>query len=130
MPSVQTSGRLALALSVASMLMATINIVGSGVNLKVVKKTPTVAILNEKIFEVKSTSGSGLHISGSGSLTASGKILSQRPTDIGWALVSGANTACNTTCTSACVIGQDTVTFALVACTNAIADVCVCAGAN
>lgn len=49
---------------------------------------------------------------------------------IGWALVSGANTACTTTCTTPCVIGQNTATFALVACTDATADVCLCAGAS
>jgi signal peptide peptidase SppA len=51
-------------------------------------------------------------------------------TSMGWTLVSGANTACNTTCTHACVFGQDTATYALVACTDATADICLCAGAN
>lgn len=47
-----------------------------------------------------------------------------------WALVAGANTACDTTCTHACVFGQDTATYALVACNSALADVCMCAGPN
>lgn len=49
--------------------------------------------------------------------------------DMGWAVVTGVNTACNTTCVHACVVafasgGQ------LVACTDATADVCLCAGSN
>ena len=49
---------------------------------------------------------------------------------IGWAGVAGANTACNTTCVSGCVFGQDTATMAMVACTDATADLCLCAGPN
>ncbi len=131
MPSVTTTGRISLALSLASMALATVNILNSGVNVKIVKKTPTVAIQNEKILELKSTSGAGLSVTGSGSLTASGKILSQRTTDLGWTVKAGANTACNTTCTSACVFGEDTgVIGTLLQCTDATADVCICAGAN
>jgi hypothetical protein len=53
-------------------------------------------------------------------------------TNIGWSVVSGANTACNTTCTFACVFGIDTgsTTNSLLACTDATADLCLCAGAN
>jgi hypothetical protein len=45
-------------------------------------------------------------------------------------LVAGANTACNTTCGSSakCVAGQDSATFALVACATATADQCLCVG--
>lgn len=53
----------------------------------------------------------------------------------GWSVVTGASTACNTTCTSACVVGFDVGTLGvavahLVACTDASADECLCAGAN
>lgn len=51
--------------------------------------------------------------------------------DIGWSIVAGANTACNTTCTFACVAGFDSGASNLpVACTNAAADNCLCAGAS
>lgn len=50
--------------------------------------------------------------------------------DIGWAVVAGANTACNTTCTSACVMGMDTGASVPLACTDATADNCLCAGAS
>ncbi len=51
--------------------------------------------------------------------------------NIGWSVVTGANTACNTTCTFGCVFGEDTsVIGTIVACTDATADVCVCAGNN
>lgn len=66
----------------------------------------------------------------SGASTFTSTISSTATSDIGWALVSGANTACNTTCTNACVVGQNTANFALVGCTDATADVCLCAGAS
>jgi len=51
--------------------------------------------------------------------------------NIGWTVVSGADTACETTCDEpACVFGWDAGTSAIVACDNAIADTCVCAGVN
>lgn len=65
-----------------------------------------------------------------GSFAATGNITSTAATNIGWSVVAGANTACNTTCTNACVFGQNTGDMAIVDCANATADVCVCAGAN
>jgi hypothetical protein len=50
-------------------------------------------------------------------------------TNVGWQIRSGANTACNTTCTAAhgCLFGQDTGSANIaVDCANATADVCVC----
>lgn len=64
------------------------------------------------------------------SVTATGSVLSTSATDIGWSVVSGADTACNTTCTNACVFGQNTADMSIVDCAGATADVCVCAGAN
>lgn len=58
-------------------------------------------------------------------------ITSSRTTDIGWSVVAAANQACNTTCTSACVTGIDTLgTGGFLACTTATADFCLCAGAS
>jgi len=50
--------------------------------------------------------------------------------DIGWTVANGANTACNTTCaTSGCVFGMNTGALGnFVACTDATADTCICAG--
>jgi hypothetical protein len=65
------------------------------------------------------------------SLTTAGTITSTIATAIGWSVVAGANTACNTTCTNGCVVGQDTGTANIFgACTDATADVCLCAGAS
>lgn len=48
---------------------------------------------------------------------------------IGWTVKSGANTACTTTCgTSGCIEGWDAVPTTPLACTNATADNCICAG--
>lgn len=66
----------------------------------------------------------------SGNTTTSGTIASSRTTDIGWTLVSVANQACNTTCTSACIMGQETTSKAFLSCSDATADICLCAGAS
>lgn len=50
----------------------------------------------------------------------------------GWSVVAGADTACTTTCTSACVFGVNTasLTADIVDCADATADECLCAGAS
>lgn len=55
---------------------------------------------------------------------------SSATSDLGWSIQSAANQACNTTCTSACVFGQETTSKAILACTDATADTCLCAGAS
>jgi hypothetical protein len=65
--------------------------------------------------------------------TVAGTLTSSGTGTLGWSVVAGANTACTTTCTNACVMG-----FAIdasggsnpVACADATADNCLCAGAN
>ena len=49
-------------------------------------------------------------------------------TNLGWAARAGANTACNTTCTAAhgCAFGYDIGTTAVVDCSSALADSCIC----
>ncbi len=67
------------------------------------------------------------------SLAVTSSITSSSTTTIGWSVVSGANAACSTTCTNACVLGFDNGAAdaeALVDCADTTADVCVCAGAN
>ena len=49
---------------------------------------------------------------------------------MGWTPVNAANQACNTTCTSACIVGIDVITTGFLACTDATADSCLCAGAS
>ena len=53
--------------------------------------------------------------------------------DLGWTIVAGANVACNTTCTYACVLGFELGAWdatSLLACTDATADTCLCAGGS
>lgn len=71
-----------------------------------------------------STITNGLQVGGAFTNTGTGSI--------GWSVVAGANTACNTTCTNACVFGFDTGLGGsdLVDCSDATADRCLCAGAN
>lgn len=64
---------------------------------------------------------------------AIGGLLTGSGTAAWWSVVSGANTACNTTCTAPCVFGFDSGAAdaeLIVACTDATADICVCAGAS
>lgn len=70
---------------------------------------------------------------GTGVTAVSGPIhwLDTSTSDNGWSVQNAANQACNTTCTSACVFGMNTGALGnFVACTDATADTCVCAGAN
>lgn len=67
----------------------------------------------------------------SSSMSFTNNLISTNTTNIGWSVKSGANTACNTTCTYSCVFGEDTsIVGTFVACSDATADVCVCAGPN
>lgn len=66
-------------------------------------------------------------------ISTAGTITDTNTGSIGWSVVAGANTACNTTCTNACVVGFNiaaAVVTAPVSCTDATADVCICAGAS
>lgn len=67
-----------------------------------------------------------------GNMVLTGTIVSTKTTDIGWSVQAAANQACNTTCTSACVVGFDTGLGGddLLDCTSALSDRCLCAGPN
>ncbi len=71
----------------------------------------------------------------SGAVNSASTITSSNATDVGWAVIDPAdNIACNTSCTNACVFGianaTGTTVTGLVLCTDATADLCLCAGAN
>ena len=87
----------------------------------------------ESASTIKASGGldmSGSNINGANQILANGSITSASTTNIGWSIVSAANQACNTTCTFACVMGQEGTSKDMLACTDATADVCLCAGAN
>lgn len=84
---------------------------------------------NGKLDIVEGANGGGVSIT-AGTTTITGALTSSKTTDLGWTIVSVANQACNTTCTSACVFGQETTSKAILACTDATADLCLCAGAS
>lgn len=68
---------------------------------------------------------------GLGSTTPNGALVVRTSaSDIGWSKQSAANQACNTTCTASCVFGQNTADMSIVNCSDATADVCICAGSN
>jgi hypothetical protein len=72
----------------------------------------------------------GLVVSNAQAVSTVGTFTSSRATDLGWTVVAGANTACNTTCTSACVFGMDSAAAVPLLCTDATADNCLCAGSS
>lgn len=59
-------------------------------------------------------------------------LTSSGTSSFGWTVVAGADTACNTTCVSACVVGfaADVTGSNPVACSSATADSCLCAGSS
>lgn len=75
--------------------------------------------------------GSG-NLSWASSLTTSGTITSSATGSLGWSVVTAANQACTTTCTSAAMGGQDTdsAPYPIVGPSDATADRCFCAGAS
>ncbi len=70
-------------------------------------------------------------ISDGGTVVIDGTVTSDA-NDMGWAVVAGGDTACTTTCTSACVFGVNTAAANadIVDCADATADECLCAGAS
>jgi len=78
--------------------------------------------------------GSSIVTTGSldaGAILSTSTITSNATGSLGWSIVAGANTACNTTCTFACVHGWETTAGEVaVDCADATADKCLCAGAN
>lgn len=83
------------------------------------------------LFRVTNSIDSERYMSVSATGTAiNGSLTSSKATDIGWTVQTATNQACNTTCTSACVVGTDTVTAGFLSCTDATADMCLCAGAS
>lgn len=63
-----------------------------------------------------------------GSIQFSTTLTGTSTTNIGWTKATAANQACNTTCTTACVFGQNTADFSIVDCGDTTADACICAG--
>ena len=96
------------------------------------KTVGTAAEQEEKVFEYKTSSGSGIHGTGSGTITASGKLILQDTSDAGWTVQAGANAACVETCTHACAFGVNTAATEadIVDCHDATADECLCLGPN
>lgn len=63
---------------------------------------------------------------------STGEIIGAGTSTIGWTVKAGANTACTTTCVTPCVFGIDSASLVadIVACSDATADECLCAGAS
>lgn len=85
---------------------------------------------NKVVMQTSSTGDLTITPSG-GDVTSTGTILSSSTGSLGWSIVSAANQACTTTCTSAAVHGWDTTSGEVaVSATDATADKCLCAGAS
>ena len=76
-------------------------------------------------FTVNVTGGAYEIDAGAGTITSTAN-------SAGWSVVAGADTACTTTCTSACLFGVNTasLTADIVDCADATADECLCMGAS
>lgn len=83
---------------------------------------------------VNSSDGTIIHrLNGSNRwiMDTAGTFIGNGTGSIGWSVQSAANQACNTTCVTPCVFGQNAgASNVIVGCTDATADVCVCAGAT
>jgi len=89
--------------------------------------TPTVDYI--QVDATGGTTGAIFRITSAGDQVIGGKLTSTATDDLGWKVQNATNQACNTTCTTgACVIGIDAVTTQFLACTDATADSCLCAG--
>ena len=65
----------------------------------------------------------------SADLVAKNTISADKTTNIGWSVQTAANQACDTTCTWACVMGEDTsVVGTFTDCADTSSDKCLCAG--
>lgn len=90
------------------------------------------------VFQVSpdgsATPATALTIANTKDATFTGAVTSASTGSLGWSYVTGANTACTTTCTSAAVFGVDLAAGAsapvIVGPSAATADACVCAGAS
>lgn len=73
-----------------------------------------------------------LHPGGALKWTAdeTGQLIGAGTATIGWTIQAAANQACSTTCVTPCVFGQETTSKAILACSDATADSCLCAGAS
>ena len=92
----------------------------------------SVAGSNIRISPINASATISLESSGTPQLVISSSgVTSPLTSALGWTIVNSANQACNTTCTSACVFGFNTGALGnLLACTDATADSCLCAGAS
>jgi hypothetical protein len=82
------------------------------------------------IFRGYSTTTLATSITKDGNIATTGTFTSSATGALGWTVQSATNQACNTTCVSACVVGTDAVTGGFLACTDATADSCLCAGSS
>lgn len=115
------------------------NVVPNNVSVTTVTVSGVSSLRGGFISNASSTVAAGLQVAGNlsasstmsvaATTTLSDGLVSTKVTNIGWSVVNSANQACNTTCTSACVFGEDTAVLGqIVDCSSAIADTCVCAG--
>jgi hypothetical protein len=101
-------------------------ITGSNTNVALIAQSTST----DDIFRGYNDTTNNFKVASTGAITTASTFTSSATGAIGWTPVAGANTACNTTCTSACVFGTDSVTGGILACTDATADVCLCAGSS
>lgn len=80
------------------------------------------------VLEQNATYGGGISMLKAGSTITINGTIDSTANDIGWRAAAAANQACTTTCGAGkgCVFGYDITTTAVVDCSNAAADSCIC----
>jgi hypothetical protein len=92
----------------------------------------SIAGTDDIIFYTGTAATTALTIDQAQAITFASTLIGTGTATLGWAVVAGADTACTTTCVTPCVFGVNTAsaTADIVACSDATADECLCAGAS
>lgn len=85
-------------------------------------------ILNADISGSANIQSSKINLTAVDTVTITSQLTMSSTTSMGWEIKAGANTACNTTCTNACIFGFDDGNSTIVDCLSALSDKCLCGG--
>lgn len=126
--------RQSLPLYVATGFVGLVVIAAGAGGTRYILNTPSGASATANIATWTGTGSNpaGVAIRANSDITGSGRIISESGSSLGWQVISGANTKCNTTCVHACVFGVNTAATEadITTCEDATSDECLCAGAS
>jgi len=88
------------------------------------------SIVNADVSSSANIQTGKINLTAIGASTFTSTLTCSTTTNIGWTVVTGADTAGNTTCTNACIFGFDDDTDTIVSCDSALADRALCGGSS